>query len=158
MFSHSHDSVSIPTRRHRYLATVAVALLAVSASGIATAVDHAETAQSPRHGAMDDDHLKRLIQFVLARIDEPQKEQVERLAHDALEDLQGFERKSEAVRAPRAQILLADVVDRAALERARVAELHIADERSQRVNHLLIDIAAVLTPQQRAVLRTEMAD
>ena len=61
-------------------------------------------------------------------------------------------------RLKRAQILLADVVDRAALEHARVAELHIADERSRRVNHLLIDVAAVLTPQQRTVLRTEMAD
>ena len=65
--------------------------------------------------------------------------------------------RAAASRAPRAKILLADVIDRNALERERVDELHIADERSSRVNRLLIDVAAVLTPQQRLRLRAEMA-
>lgn len=107
---------------------------------------------------MDDDHLWRVIHFVTARIDEPQKERVERLANAAFAQLEVFEREAEEARAPRGQILLADRVDRAALERARVAELHIADERSRFVDRLLVDVAAVLTSPQRALLRAEMTN
>jgi Spy/CpxP family protein refolding chaperone len=157
-FSISHNSILTPARRCRYLAVAMAALLAVGGSGMAATAHPAEAAHTQQHGAMDDDHLRQVIEFVMARIDEPQKEKVELLAHAARGDLEVFEQKAEDVRASRAQLLFADVVDRAALERARVAELHIADERSRRVNELLIDVATVLTPQQRARLRTEMVN
>ncbi len=92
-----------------------------------------------------------------ARIEQPQRERVEKLVLAAQNDFDAFERKAEEARAPRTRILLADVIDRAALERARAAEMKVADKRSRRVNQLLIDVVAVLTPAQRVRLRTDMS-
>ena len=150
-------SPSIFPRRHRVFAVLAMTLLSIAANG-ALAAEHAEPAHTSPHAAMDDAHLRHVIEFVMARIDEPQRERVGQLAHAALGDLDALQKKAENVRAPRATLLLADTIDRAALERARVAELKIADERSRRVDRLLIDVAGALTPPQRAQLRTEMAD
>lgn len=151
---------SVRTRNaigHRtFLATLVVAILGLAANH-AVAADQDSPAQPVRHGALDDDHLSQVIDFIEARIDTPQRERVEKLVLEANKDLEAFEQQSEAARAPRTQILLADVIDRAALERARIAELKIADQRSRRVNQLLIDVAVLLTPAQRVRLRTDMS-
>jgi len=155
-FSTTRRLASTSTHRLCQLTMAATMLVALGSSGTVVAADAAVAPHTPQHRAMDDDHLRAVVQFVTERINEPQKGQVERLANDAFLKLDRLERRAEDARAPRGQILLADRVDRDALERARVAELHIADERSRNVDHLLIDIAEVLTPQQRALLRTEM--
>lgn len=144
-------------------------LLAFAALGLAGACSAADPAQphadpahqadpaSAPHRALDDGHLRALVQFVMERVDAPQREQVGELAHAAQGDLETFERRAEAARAPRTNILLAATIDTQALEAARVEEMRIVDERSRRVNRLLLDIASALTPAQRARLRDEMA-
>lgn len=113
---------------------------------------------SARYEALDDDHLQHLVHYVMSRIDAPQQQQVKQVAHAAHEDLQALARRAQEARAPRARTLLADVIDQGGLERIRTAEMRIADERSRRVDRLLMDIAAVLTPQQRSQLRAEMTN
>jgi len=155
-FSTAREFALSSTRRLCNVAMLATMLLALGGSCTVVAADAAVAPHKPQQRAMDDDHLRAVIQFIAERIDEPQKERVERLGNNASQNLEMFERRAEDVRAPRGQILLADKIDVEALERARVTELHIADERSRYVDHLLIDIAKILTPQQRALLRTEM--
>ncbi len=143
-------------RRFRTLGVATAALLALLSSGVIAGNPHAGGTPSARHAALDDDHLRHLVHHVMSRIDAPQQQQVMQVAHAAQDDLQALERRAQEARAPRARILLADVVDRGGLERIRTAEMRVADERSRRVDRLLVDIAAVLTPQQRIQLRAEM--
>ena len=158
--SMSHDPVAIALRQNIFLAIGMVSLFGMAGNLTVAAAHPAQPTDAvarSRHGAMDDAHLSRLIEFVEARIDQPERLQVEKLVREASRDLEEFEQQAEGVRAPRAKILLADVIDRSALERERLDELHIADERSSRVNRLLIDVASVLTSEQRIRLRAEMA-
>lgn len=153
------SSNTVAVTRRRTLSVVLMVILGIAGATAAGASDHAHhpaTTATTRHGAMDDAHLSQLIRFIEARIEQPQRETVEKLVREADKDLTAFEQQAEVARAPRARILLADIVDRDALERARLDELHVTDERSRRVNQLLIDVAATLTPQQRARLRAEM--
>lgn len=139
------------SNRLRPLALVTAALLALASTGAIAGGGHAGIAHQPaQHGALDDMHLQHLIHHVMSQVDAPQKEKIQQIAQVAHADLQALEQRAQAARAPRARILLADVVDRGALERVRSAEMRIADERSRRVDQLLVDVAAVLTPQQRA--------
>lgn len=147
-----------PARRFRSLGVATAALLALVSSGAIAGSPHAGGPPSARYEALDDDHLQHLIHHVMSRIDAPQQQQVKQVAQGAHDDLQVLERRAQEARAPRARILLADVVDRDGLERIRTAEMRIADERSRRVDRLLMDIAAVLTPQQRSQLRAEMTN
>jgi hypothetical protein len=146
--------ISIQTRVG--LALVATVIVVIGGNATALSADAVTTPQNPQHRAMDNDHLRAVIQFVTERIDEPQKGRVEHIASDAYPKLDVFDRRAAEVRAPLGQILLAEKIDRDALERARVTEMRITDERSRYVNSLLIDVVEGLTPQQRAVLRKEM--
>lgn len=147
---------SVSAGHRGFLSIVLIAMLGLAVQPASAAAQDG-SAQSHRHGTLDDDHLSQVIDFVEARIEQPQRERVEKLVLAAQNDFDAFERKAEEARAPRTRILLADVIDRAALERARAAEMKVADKRSRRVNQLLIDVVAVLTPAQRVRLRTDMS-
>jgi Spy/CpxP family protein refolding chaperone len=140
-----------------WLALATATALAFGGAVVAAAPDHAVPADAADHGALDDEHLRHLIHFILDRVDEPQRTQVGALAHAASSDLEALAERAAVARAPRAGLLLADRIDAQALERVRRDEMRVADERSQRVDRLLVDLATALTPEQRARLREEIA-
>lgn len=78
------------------------------------------------------------------------------IAKRAKPELEIFEQRARQARAPRRNVLLADVPDRQALEQIRKSEMQVAQDRSVRVDQLLMEMAGVLTPQQRAHLLSEL--
>lgn len=144
------------TRRRCFLAAAATVVLVLSSTHALAAQPHAPAMQAPpAYSALDDAHLKHLFHELMERVDTGQREQMRRIGRAALSDLDLMEQEARVQRAPRAGILLADTVDRAALERVRTAEMAVADERSRRVDQLLIDLAAVMTPAQRAQFKAD---
>lgn len=135
------------------VAVASGAVLASSNPGVTSA--HATKPQS-QYAALTDDHLKELIHHVMALVDESQKAQIIELAHRAKPEFERFEARAREARAPRKHVLLADVIDRPALERIREAEMGVAQERSRRVDQLLVELVSVMTPQQRARFLAEL--
>lgn len=153
---HSPTS-STRTARGRRLVTAAAAVMLVLSSTSAIAEQpHVPATRLPVHSALDDAHLRHLFHEPMDRVDAGQKQQMGRVGKAAVADLDLLESRAQNERAPRAGILLADTLDHAALERVRIAEMAVAEERSRRVDLLLIDLAAVMTPQQRAQFFAEL--
>lgn len=143
------------TRRRCFFAAV-TAMLVISGTQAIGSPPHAPATNAPAYSALDDDHLKHLFHELVERVDAAQGEQMRRIGRAALSDLDLIEQEARAQRAPRAGILLAETLDRAALENIRVAEMTVANERSRRVDKLLIDLAAVMTPPQRAQFKADI--
>lgn len=146
-----------PRRRHgRVLAALLTAGL-LSTSMIGFAASHgtgdahgAANGHPGPQAALDDAHLRQLVHHLADIGSVEQKTQFMDIAKAAVADLNGFEQQARQARGRRLQLLLRDTIDRAALERTRQEEMQVVDQRSRRVDRLLIDLAAVLTPQQRA--------
>jgi Spy/CpxP family protein refolding chaperone len=128
----------------------------VSGTSAIASPPHASPTHLPAYSALDDAHLKHLFHELMGRVDAGQKDQMRRVGHAALADLELLEGRARNERAPRAGILLAETIDHAALERVRIGEMAVAEERSRRVDLLLIDLATVMTPQQRARFNDEL--
>lgn len=113
-------------------------------------------ASAGQYGALTDEHLGKLMHHLMAQVDENQKSRLMEIAKRAKPELEIFEERARQARAPRRSVLLADVIDGRALEQIRAAEMQVAQERSLLVDQLLIEMASVLTPQQRAQLQSEL--
>lgn len=111
---------------------------------------------SGQYGPLTDEHLGKLMHHLMARVDEKQKSRLIEIAKRAKPELERFEQRARQARAPRSGVLLADVIDRQALEQIRAAEMQVAQERSRLVDQALIEMASVLTPEQRAQLLSEL--
>ena len=146
------------TRRRYLFIAAAGAMLVMSSTSAIAGESHADVANVPAYSALDDAHLKHLFHELMDRVDAGQKEQMRRVGKAAVADLDLLENKARHERAPRAAILLAETLDHAALERVRIAEMAVTDERSRRVDRLLIDLAAVMTPTQRAQFMAHMQE
>lgn len=152
-------------RRHgRAWTTLLVAAL-MSASMIGFAAAHDPGAIHPAAGAhagpnspLDDAHLRQIVHYLMDGSSTAQKAQIADIAHAAKADLDALEQRARQARGRRIQLLLRDTLDRGALEHTRVEEMQLTDQRSQRVDRLLIDLAGVLTPQQRAQLNAHVQD
>lgn len=140
-----------------WTALLAAGLLSASIIGFAAAhgpgASHqaADTHADPS-APLDDAHLRQIVHYLMARGTEPQKTQIADIAKAAAIDLQAIEQQARQARGRRMELLLGDTIDRDALERTRIAEMQLTDQRSQRVDRALIELAGVLTPQQRAHL------
>ena len=149
------DATGSTQRRYLFAAAAAVMFM-LSGTSANASPPHAPPTHLPAYSALDDAHLKHLFHELMGRVDAGQKDQMRRVGHAALADLELLEGRARNERAPRAGILLADTIDHAALERVRIAEMAVAEERSRRVDLLLIDLAAVMTPQQRTRFNDEL--
>lgn len=156
-------SLNVSRIRSAVYASVCIAgLVSAIAGGVALAGPHrAHGSATPpasygQYGALTDEHLGKLMHHLMARVDENQRARLVEIARRAKPELERFEQQAREARAPRAGVLLADVIDRQALEQIRSAEMQVAQERSLRVDQWLIEMASVLTPQQRARLLSEL--
>lgn len=151
-------STPSPHRQRRvWTALLTAGLLSASIIGFAAVHDpdaphHAAAVHADPNAPLDDAHLRRIVHHLMAQGTEPQKTQIADIAKAAAVDVRAIERRARQARGRRMELLLRDTIDRDALERTRVAEMQISDQRSQRVDRALIDLAGVLTPQQRAQL------
>lgn len=154
---------STPRRHGRaWTALLAAGLLSASMIGIAAGHDpgtlHQGAGTYMPNSPLDDAHLRHIVHYLFDRSSTAQKTQIANIAHAAKADLLALEQRATQARGRRIQLLLQDTLDRGALERTRVEEIQVTDQRSQRVDRLLIDLAEVLTPQQRAQLNAHVQD
>jgi protein CpxP len=109
-----------------------------------------------RHVAMDpaamDRHLDKMADQLLADGTPEQKVRVAAIAKSAIADLRPAHAQLHKAHTRAHELLMAPVVDRAALEQLRAEQLAQMDFASKRILTALEDAAEVLTPAQREKL------
>jgi Spy/CpxP family protein refolding chaperone len=145
-----------PSRR-RWFAGVA-GLAAIGGAGVFGAA----AAHAKGWGGMDPEERARRMEWRLGRLvqavggSQQQQDQVVAIARSAMADLKPLRDQARELRRQGLQVLSATVIDRAALERLRVARMQLDDARSRRMTQAFADGADVFTPEQRVKLADHM--
>lgn len=100
-------------------------------------------------------HLARMLERIGAS--EAQRSQIQQLSQAAAPELKAQREAGRALRDQQRQVLSAATIDTNRAEQLRLQMLDHHDKSSRRRTQLMIDIAQVLTPEQRAQLGTMMA-
>ncbi|WP_332876968.1 Spy/CpxP family protein refolding chaperone [Massilia sp. S19_KUP03_FR1] len=150
-----HAASPAPGSGRRWLIAAALAL-AVSAAGASFAgvgaglLSHAGHAG---HMAMDPaamaSHIDKMVEHLPAGASPDQKARVAEIAKAAMADLRPAHAQLRRAHAQGHTLLMAPVIDRAALEQLRATQMQQADVISRRLLAALEDVAEVLTPEQR---------
>lgn len=103
-------------------------------------------------------HAERFIDRALDRLDatDEQSTLIQAIVSDAIDDLHAARGDADSVREEIRTLLLADSLDRDALEHFRQTHLQRADEMSRIVTTRLADIMDVLTTEQRQELESHI--
>jgi protein CpxP len=148
---------SNPSRTRRGLKIVVFAAAAFAVVGAALASAHAGMwHHGPSAEAMEMhlDHVQAMLTKISAS--DAQKTQIDGIFKGAMTDLQAAHEQHFSGLKQMHELLLAPTVDRARIEELRVAQIRSFDQESQRLLTALDDAADVLTPEQRAALKTEI--
>jgi Spy/CpxP family protein refolding chaperone len=151
MNTHEHTRAKPRARRWMIAAALAVAS-AAAGLGIANGAPslhghHGRMAMSPE--AMDA-HIDKMVEQCAANASPDQKMRLGAIAKAAAADLRPVHQQFAAEHARAHTLLMAPVIDRAALEQWRAAQMQRMDFMSRRVAVAVEDGAEVLTPEQRA--------
>ena len=105
------------------------------------------------------EHVQIGVRWALKYVDATpdQEEQIRGIAVSAVDDLLPLRTQHLANREAFHAALSGGTIDRAGLEKARVAELKLADQASARLLKAVADAAEALTPEQRAQLHDAIA-
>jgi protein CpxP len=100
------------------------------------------------------ERIDRGVDRMLKGVDatEAQRTQVKQIARAAAADLKPLHETVHGLRAQHLQLFTAPVVDARAVEASRVQLLAQHDQASKRISQAMLDISAVLTPEQRVKL------
>jgi Spy/CpxP family protein refolding chaperone len=141
--------------RRRWFRRIALgSALAIVAAGIGWKIG-AHHHGWHNHRAIDpermDARLERMLGRFYSRIDatEAQKQKLGPIVKTAVKDLLPARDRLRATRRQAVELLNAETVDRAAIERLRAEQLRLADDASKRLTQAIGDAAEVLTPAQR---------
>jgi len=112
------------------------------------------------HSAMmaNPEHLGRMVDHMLDGLNASatQRNQIKQIVQAAASDLKAQRDAGRALREKGLQIFTAPTVDAAAVEALRQQALAQHDQASKRVTQAMLDIAKVLTPEQRAKIGERM--
>ncbi len=99
-------------------------------------------------------HIERMVKHAAIEIDatQEQQEKITALATAVAKDLKPVHDRMRAAGKEIHDLLLADTIDRAALEQLRAERLAEAERISKNLVSALADVAEVLSPEQRKVL------
>lgn len=146
---------SSPRRRFFRLAALSTAAAGMAGLGFSA------FARGHHHGgeAMSEEHLDRMLKHLYVEIDatDAQKQKLDPIVKQAAGDLKPLREKVQDARRRGAELFSADIIDRGAIERARVEQIGAADAASKRFTQALTDAAEVLTPEQRKKLAARFA-
>jgi periplasmic protein CpxP/Spy len=161
--SQSHpinDSSSASKRTNRPLLAVMLAtgMAAVTLVGFAsgaTGMDahHGQGHHGNAYAQIDLEHLHAIVAHISERASPDQKAKIEALAAASREELMALNEQAVAAHRQKVELLLQDRIDANAFERARLDEMQAADRLAQRIDEALVDLAEILTPEQRAQFR-----
>jgi len=155
-----HAAAPTPTPRsgRRWLIAAALAVAAgAGAAGASFASSGPGLLHHPGHAghmAMDpaamDAHIDRMVEKFADGASPDQKARVAAIAKAAVADLRPAHQQFRQAHARAHELLMAPVIDRAALEQLRAAQMQQMDFISRRILAAVEDAADVLTPEQRA--------
>ena len=106
------------------------------------------------------EHMGRMIDHLLDGLNasDAQRGQIKQIAAGAATDLKAQGEAGRALRQRAMQAFTAPTVDPAAVEQVRQQMLQQHDQMSRRMTQAMLDVARVLTPEQRARLGERMRD
>lgn len=108
-----------------------------------------------RRGDLEPEERLRRLDYRMGRLvrevggTPAQKERLVAIASAAMTELQPIRQQRRAARMQGLDLLAAPVIDRRALEQARVTQMQAADAASRRMSQAMADAAEVFTPEQR---------
>ena len=134
---------------------VALLLAGVLAAGAAgTAGAHPEGSPPEQtYSPMDVEQLHDVFAHLVATSPPERKAALEALGASAHSELQALNERALAAHRHKIDLLLQDQVDRPVLEQARAAEIEASSRLAERIDAALVDLAALMTPEQRAQMR-----
>jgi Spy/CpxP family protein refolding chaperone len=144
-----------PKPRARRWMIAAVLAVASAAAGLGIANGAPSLHGHPVHvvalspEAMDA-HIDKMVEQCAAGASPDQKMRLTHIAKTAVADLRPVHQQFAAEHARAHALLMAPIIDRAALEQWRAAQMQRMDAMSRRVALAVEDGAEVLTPEQRA--------
>jgi Spy/CpxP family protein refolding chaperone len=125
-------------------------------------------AQAQAHGwgrgRPDAEEMTRRLEWRIGRLVQDlggtaeQKSRLLAIASAAMADLRPLRDQARQARLQGLDLLAAPVIDKAALEQARLAQMQAADARSRRMTQAWADAAEVLTPAQRVQAAARMKE
>lgn len=151
-----HTAAQAPRFRRRWLIAAALVLAAGGAGasfangGPGLAGHHGHAAHMAMDPAAMDAHIDKMVEQFAADASPDQKARVASIAKAAMADLRPAHQQFRQGHARAHELLMAPVIDRAALEQLRVAQMQRMDFISRRILAAVEDAADVLTPEQRA--------
>ena len=107
------------------------------------------------HGRLDAEEMTRRLEWRIGRLVQDlggtaeQKSRLVAIASAAVADMRPLRDQARQARLRGLELLSAPVIDKVALEQARLAQVQAVDARSRRMTQALADAAEVLTPAQR---------
>ena len=106
------------------------------------------------HGELDPEHIRFGVEWMLRGSDasDEQVEAIAGIAETAHGDLHGMRDEHHAALEALGELLLAEEVDRDALDALRAEHMAMFDQASSRIATAVADVADVLTPEQRALV------
>jgi Spy/CpxP family protein refolding chaperone len=112
---------------------------------------HAHGDESPELRAK---RVDLMVERMLDGIDvsAEQKSRINAIVTATMNDMQPLRKQRTDARREAIEILTQPTIDRAKIEAFRVEKLKVADAASQRITQGIVDVAEVLTPEQRTAL------
>ena len=106
------------------------------------------------------EHMGRMIDHLLDGLNasDAQRSQIKQIAASAAADTKASAESGRGLRQRAMQAFTAPTVDAAAVEQVRQQMLQQHDQMSRRMTQAMLDVARVLTPEQRARLGERMRD
>ncbi|HSC62308.1 MAG TPA: Spy/CpxP family protein refolding chaperone [Caldimonas sp.] len=106
------------------------------------------------------EHMGRIVDHMLDGLNasDAQRTQIKQIAAAAAADLKASAEAGRGLRQRAMQAFAAPTVDAAAVEQVRQQMLQQHDQMSRRMTQAMLDVAKVLTPEQRARLGERMRD
>ena len=154
------------TRRRMHWVMVGMLMTLLSAIGVTA------WAQSPpppppgmdgRPGMMfrgSPERIGKMVDFMLDGLHatDAQRTQIKQIAVQVAADVKAQFANGQSLRQRSLQIFTAPTIDAAAAEQVRQQQLQQHDQMSRRVTQALLDVAKVLTPEQRAMVGQRIRD
>jgi len=106
------------------------------------------------------EHMGRMIDHMLDGLNatDAQRGQIKQIAAGAAADMKAQSEAGRALRQRAMQAFTAPTIDAAAVEQVRQQMLQQHDQMSRRMTQAMLDVARVLTPEQRARLGERLRD